>query len=127
MPPRKNTANTILNRKAHQAACAVVECSTLGDAAARVGVHQRTMRRWLAQPAFQELVSEASRAAYRHAVSRMRALCAKAAATLNDAMDRDGATSVMVRAATTVLDFSAKADLAELEARIAALEQAQTP
>jgi len=123
MPPKKNT---ILNRKAHQAACAVVESSTLSDAAARVGVHQRTMRRWLAQPEFQELVNEASRSAFRHAAARMRALCSKACRTLDIAMDRDGASSTQVRAALGVFDVVAKADLAELESRIAALEQ-RTP
>jgi len=126
MPPKKNRANTILNRKAHQAACAVVECSTLGDAAARVGVHQRTMRRWLELPAFQELVSEASRTAYRHAISRMRALCSKACGTLDIAMDGH-ASSTQVRAALGVLDFSAKADLADIEARLSRLEATRTP
>jgi len=123
MSPGKNTA---LNRKAPEAAVAVVECPTLHAAAARVNVAQRTIRRWLELPAFQELVNEASRAAYRHAQNRMRSLCAKAAATLNDAMDRDGASSVQVRAALGTLDFVAKADLSELEARIAALES-RTP
>jgi len=123
MSPGKNTA---LNRKAPEAAVAVVECPTLHAAAARVNVAQRTIRRWLELPAFQELVAEASRAAYRHAQGRMRSLCAKACRTLDAAMDRDGASSVQVRAAVACLEFSARADLNELESRIAALES-RTP
>jgi len=124
MAPGKNTA---YDRRAREAAVAIVECRSLDDAAARCGISQRSLRRWLGEkPEFQELVAEASRAAYRHAQGRMRSLCSKACRTLDAAMDRDGASSVMVRAATTVLDFSAKADLAELEQRLTVLEQAQT-
>jgi len=112
-----------LSRMAHEAALALVEENTLGEAAARLGINERSLRRWLDRDDFRELHEQVGRAVYQRAVGRMRGLCTKAARTLNAAMDEDGASATQVRAAQITLDFCHRADLSEIERRLTQIER----
>jgi hypothetical protein len=71
-----------LTPKQEQAITALLEQPTVVDAAAAVGVNERTLRRWLKEPAFQTAYRGARRALVEGAVARLQRGLDKAAETL---------------------------------------------
>lgn len=96
-----------LSRKATAAIVALLECGTISDAAERVNVSERTLRRWLAQEHFRAAFDRAARDTYDQAVSELRALASQAVHTLAAGLS-DKASPVQLRAARTVLDIAVK-------------------
>jgi 2-succinyl-5-enolpyruvyl-6-hydroxy-3-cyclohexene-1-carboxylate synthase len=107
-----------------KAVAALLSAPTLADAAAEVGVNERTLRNWLKKPTFKEAVKQAGREILGVTMSRLQAAAKEATETLLRKL-RCGENSVEVRAAGLILAnaFTA-ADLFDLQERVQALESA---
>jgi hypothetical protein len=113
-------------RKKEEAIVALLSHPTLEQAARAIGINPNTLPRWQKEPEFEKAYREARRAAFSQAVARLQQGSAAAATTLLKVM-LDAATphSTRVRAAESVLTHAAKAiEIEDIEARVAALEQA---
>ena len=109
-------------RKREQAIAALLEHSTITAAATAVGISEKTLRRWLAEPAFQAEYRAAREQAVRMAVGRLHGLLSTATETLQRAMSC-GTPTTEVRAAIAVIEHAFKGtDLIDLADRVAALE-----
>ena len=96
------------------------------EAARSVGISPATLLRWQKEPEFEKAYREARRAAYGQSIARLQQATGAAVSTLLKVMVDPGTPhSTKVRAADSVLDHSAKSiELEDIEARVAALEQA---
>ena len=96
------------------------------EAARAAGIGVRTLLRWLKLPEFQSAYRQARRDVYGQAIARLQQGTSPAATTLLKIMiDPSVPPSVRVRAADSVLNHATKAiEIEEIEARVAALEQA---
>ena len=115
-----------LGRKQEDAIAALLAQRSIEDAARVAGVGARTLLRWLKLPEFDTAYREARRKAFGQAVARLQQGTSAAATTLLKVMiDSSTPASVRVRAADSVFNHSAKAiEIEDIEARVAALEQA---
>jgi hypothetical protein len=105
------------------AIAALLSESSIVRAADLVGVSERTLRRWLAEPRFQRLYREACRAVLAAARSRLVGLVGAATEALGRALTC-GVPSVEARVAIDVIKLATDgAGPADLEARLSALEQ----
>src|SRR5215203_4591079 len=97
---------------------------TIAKAAARAGVSESTLLRWMAEPEFKARLRAARRSVVEAAIGRLQ----QAAAQAVDALARNltcGIPAVEVGAARSVLDQAIKAvELVDLAERVEALEQA---
>ena len=107
-----------------QKAVELLACGlSIREVAARVGRHERTLRRWLDRPEFVEALSELQDAAWRHALRRLRALASKAVDTLRDVLcDPEVPATARVGAAKAVFEIVRNVDLEDLRERLAQLE-----
>ncbi len=95
---------------------------TVAAAAKTAGMSERTARRRLAEADFQAAYRDARAQAVTGAVGRLQGLLAKAAGTLERAMD-SGSPAVEVRAAVAAFDLAYRgAELLDLAERVEALE-----
>jgi hypothetical protein len=117
---------SILGRKQEDAIAALLTQRNIEEAARSAGIGVRTLLRWLKVPEFQKAYREARRDAFGQAIARLQQGTSAAATTLLKVMiDPSAPASVRVRAADSVLNHAAKAiEIEEIEARVAALEQA---
>ena len=115
-----------LGRKQEEAIAALLTQRNIDDAARQAGVGVRTLIRWQKLPEFQEAYREARRLAYGQSIARLQQASSAAASTLLKVMvDPATPPAVKVRAADSVFAHAAKAiELEDIEARVAALEQA---
>ena len=91
--------------------------------ASKVG--ERTLYRWLAEPPFRGALESAAEAAFADGVRRLSALTGEAVEALRDVLAGEGAATVKIRAAEVVLaKLPGLRELAALEARLEAIEQA---
>src|SRR5664279_465223 len=120
---------TKLNRKLEEAVAAMLTQRNIEEAARSVGVSTATLMRWQKLPEFQAAYREARRAAYGQAIARLQqGTTAAATALLKTLIDPATPASVKVRAAEAIFNHAAKAiEIEDIEARVAALEQAETP
>jgi DNA-binding transcriptional MerR regulator len=105
---------------------ALLSNRNIEEAARACNIPPRTLYRWLKEPPFVAAYREARRQAYGQSIARLQQGSTAAATTLLKVM-LDAATpaSTKVRAAESILTHSAKAiELEDIEARVAALEQA---
>lgn len=103
---------------------ALFECRDIAQAARQAGVSERTAYRYLDDPVVQAAVRETSQRILDGLVRRLRQLGHQAADVLAEAMQGAESWSVRVRAADVTLNRLLQvAELAELEARVAALEE----
>lgn len=119
-----------LSQRQELAISALLTEPSLLDAAQRVRIGERTLRRWLHAPehqAFQAAYREAKRDVVEQAITQVQQATGKAVATLLAVMDDPlSPASAKVSAARAVLEQALKAvELEDLEARIARLEAAQ--
>lgn len=123
--PRKKKKDE-LPAKQERALLALLNEPSIEKAASAAGVHQRTMYRWLKQPAFEAKYRKCRRDAFGQAVGLMAKYATLAVNTLAKAMaDPDAPYHVKVSAATAVLRFGREGiELDDLAVRIAALEAA---
>jgi hypothetical protein len=111
-----------LSRKREEAVAALLTHRTLAAAAEAVGVHERTLREWLRDPAFDAAFPEARRRAVDRAVAQLQRLCGRAARTLARAM-RGEDMGVAVRAAKIVFDTALRGiELDDVVRRVEELE-----
>ena len=99
---------------------------TLARAAAAAGVNERTLRRWLSEPAFRSAVLAARRDAFGQAIGLTQRYAPVAVATLVKVMNDAAATaSAKVAAAAVLLKFGREGmELDDLAERLDALERA---
>ena len=114
-----------LTPKQQKALAALLTEPTILAAAAKVGVNERTLHRWLEEPAFAVAYRTARREAVRQAVARLQQVSTHAVTVLVTVMaSKDTPPATRVAAAKTVLETAIKAvELEDLAARIEALEQ----
>ena len=110
-----------LNDRQRRAIEALLTERTIQAAAARAEIGERTLRRWLDDPAFRAAYTDASRQLLAEAVGRLRAVAGEAVETLRAALS-DGLTSNRIRAATVLLDIAVKVEVDDLAQRVAELE-----
>ena len=88
-----------------RAILALLSEKTIGTAAAKSGVNEKTLRRWLANDdAFKADHTEARQAAYQASMTRVQALTAKAVTTLDELLDETKHPNVRLGAARTVVE-----------------------
>jgi hypothetical protein len=100
---------------------------TIQEAAKKARVNERTLFRWLAEPAFAAAYRRARRAAVTKAVSRLQYAAAAAVGAVVRLMADGGVPpAVRLAAARTVLEMSLRGvALEDFEQRLCALEAAQ--
>lgn len=124
MPP--NVTRGGLTGRQHKAVSALLSTGEVKAAAAEVGVSRETLYRWLRQPAFLEAVRAAEAEALDELSRLLVRLGRTAVATIAKAMGDPGTPpATRVRAADAALGRLLQLrELAQLEARVQALEQA---
>ena len=112
-----------------QAVLALLSEKTLGAAAEKCGVNEKTLRRWLAgDEAFKTAYAEARQATFEAGMGRIQALTARAVETLEELLDANEHPNVRLGAARTVAEMGihqhdAETILRKLEAIEAAQQQ----
>jgi hypothetical protein len=108
---------------------ALLQQPTIARAAASVGVHERTLRRWMATPAFRTALLEARRAAFGQAIGLTQWYAAMAVATLVKVMnDPASPAHCRISAAAVLLRFGREGlELDDLADRVEALERVVVP
>jgi hypothetical protein len=119
-------ATSILTAPQQKALSALLTEPTIQAAAKTAGCGERTLHRWLQEPSFESEYRKARREAVRQAVARLQRSAGGAAAALSEiAEDPNERAPARVAASRAILELAIKAvELEDLEARIAALEQA---
>lgn len=111
-----------LTRKSEQALVALLAEPTLPAAAARVGVSEATIARWLRNPQFRAAYREARRQIVEAAIGTLQGATSEAVETLRRNLHQKSG-SVQVRAAIAILDRATAAiELMDLAQRVEALE-----
>ena len=89
-----------------RAILALLSEKTLGAAAEKCGVNEKTLRRWLAgDEAFKAAYAEARQATFDAGMGRIQALTARAVETLEDLLDATQSPNVRLGAARTVAEM----------------------
>ena len=106
---------------------ALLAAGNVRAAAQTAGVSERTIRARLKEPDFNKLLTEIKSQAVQAATSALSDSMGEAVAVLRDVMtDTDNAAAVRLQAASEILRQALRFySLADLEARISALEAAQ--
>jgi hypothetical protein len=114
------------DRKKEDAIVALLSQRNVEDAARAVGIGVKTLLRWMKEPEFDSAYRAAKRAAFSQAIARLHQMTSAAATTLGKIMvDPNSPASTRLRAADIILNHTAKAiEIEDVEARVAALEQA---
>ena len=104
---------------------AILQQPTLARAATAVGVHERTLRRWMAEPVFRGAVQDARRAAFGQAIGLVQWYASVAVAALVKVLnDPASPANCRVTAAAVLLKFGREGiELDDLAQRIEALER----
>ncbi len=105
---------------------ALLTCKSVGEAAQLAKVGERTLFRWLSEPAFKVALSAAEGALLDSATRRLLGLQESAIETFEQVLgDASASQAVRLRAAQSVLDYLLKLrELRDVEQRLSALEQA---
>jgi hypothetical protein len=111
-----------------QALGALLSEPTIAEAAAKAGLSESTLLRWLADPSFRERYREAARRqVVEHAITGLQ----QAAGDAVDALRRNltsGVPSAEIAAAKAIIDQAVKGvELVDLAERVEQLEQAAAP
>jgi len=102
----------------------LVAGATRAQAAAKAGISDRTLDRWVAEPAFRLELEAARRTAFNEGLGVLRGVVAKAIETLAALLDSKREAERR-HAASELLSFAFRAhEAGELEDRLAALEKA---
>ena len=121
-----NGHGTKFKRKLEEAVAAMLTQRNVEEAARSVGISTATLMRWQKEPEFQAAYRQARREAFGQATARLQQASGAAVATLLKIMvDVNAPHSTRVRVADCVVDRAGKAiEIEDIEARVAALEQA---
>jgi len=114
------------SRKRDLAISALLECSTIPEAAQKVGIGTRTLRRWLTDETFLREFRAAKRRVVDAAIGRLQQASAEAVSVLKAVMlDPNSPAMARLSAARIILEMSVKAiELEDIEARLSTLEKA---
>ena len=114
-------------RKKEEAIAALLTQRNVEEAARVTGISNQTLLRWLQIPEFDVAYRKARRDAFSQSIARLQQASSAAVATLLKVMvDEKTPASSKLRAADCILGHAAKAiELADFEARLAALERAK--
>jgi hypothetical protein len=96
------------SRKKQLAVAALLSSGTIEQAAQKVGVSERTLNEWLADPGFARLYRTACQRVVEHAITVLQQTCSKAVLTLYQSLEADN-PNVRVRAATVLIEQSLNA------------------
>jgi hypothetical protein len=115
-----------LTPKQEQAVLALLTNQGVDNAARAVGIAPRTLYRWMNEPLFDKAYRKARRDAFGQGTARLQQASGAAVSSILKIMvDQHAAASTKLRAADMVLTHGAKAiEIEDIEARVAALEQA---
>jgi hypothetical protein len=115
------------SRKTSEVIAALLSEPTTAAAAAKVGVHVKTLLRWLREPSFLAAYRQARRQVVEHVIARLQQLGDKAALALERVLDDpDGRPQDKVRSATAVLDRALRGvELIDILERVETLEAAR--
>lgn len=110
-----------------RAILALLSERSIKKAAAKVGINERTLRRWLTDDAaFKSDYAAARQAAFEAGMSRVQALTVKAIDALEDLLDETQYPAVRLGAARTVVELAVhRQDAATLMTRLDELEREQ--
>jgi len=113
-----------LTPQQHAALIALLEHSTVREAASSAGVHKATLYKWLQDPAFRAAYRVARREAITRATARLQQVSSEAVEVLREVMnDPAQQGAARVGAARIVLDYAARmTELEDLGARVEVLE-----
>jgi DNA-binding MurR/RpiR family transcriptional regulator len=114
-----------LRQKKQLAISALIQNSSVKEAASAINVSESTIYRWLQDPSFLASFREAKKRIVEHAISRMQATCEKAVQVLDEVMgDPMTPASSRVTSAKIVLDMSLRTvEIEDIENRIRVLEE----
>jgi transposase-like protein len=117
---------TKFSRKKDEAIAALLTQRNIEEAARSIGIAPNTLLRWMKEPESDAEYRLAKRTAFGQSIARLQQGTSAAATTLLKIMiDPSAPASVRVRAADSIFNHAAKAiEIEEIEARVAALEQA---
>src|SRR5690606_29869168 len=131
MAGRPNTVTAIdgLTPVQEKTIIAMLAEPSLARAAQSAGVGERTLYRWLREPAFKSAYRSARREAFSHAIALTQRYAPLAVQTLAKVMADDNAPhSAKVQAATSLLRFGRDGvELDDLQERLEALEAQMAP
>jgi len=125
MAENDTKTGTTLNRNQGRALGAMLQCPTIAAAARQAGLSERTLWRYLRDPAFSEALIERQRMILKTTTTALVALSELANETLHGILSDDKvAASVQARVALGIWQHrQAAVELVTLEERLAALEQ----
>jgi transposase-like protein len=115
-----------LDERKEEAIAALLSSKSVEDAARAIGINPNTLLRWLEIQEFRDAYRKARREAVGQSVARLQQATGAAAITiLKLMMDASSPPAVKLRAAECVFDRAMQGiELEDIEARVAALEQA---
>ena len=121
-----NSTDTDLSQKQERTIVALLHEPTVLKAAQTAKINERTIYRWLDEPAFGNAYRRARREAFGHAIALTQRYAPLAVNTLATIMsDTEAPTHSRVTAASTLLKFGREGiELDDLAARVEQLEQA---
>ena len=115
-----------MTAKQQKAIAALLSEPTIAGAAAKVGINEVTLHRWLHDATFNDVYRAARREAVSQAVARLQQFSSGAVFVLATVMaDKGTPPSTRVIAAKAIIEYAIKAvELGDIEQRLAALEEA---
>lgn len=113
-----------LSRKKEQAIAALLSQPSIGGAAKKLGVGEKTLFRWLQLDEFQRAYKNARRQVIQQAIAQIQSVLSEAVQTLLNVMaDSTTPASAKVSAARALLDIGFKVvEIDDLESRIEKIE-----
>ena len=122
----KKGHGTKFGRKKEEAIAALLTQRNLDEAAKAIGIAPNTLLKWMKEPEFDAAYRAARRLAFSQSIARLQQASSAAVTTVLKLMvDTNAPPSTRLRAADIVLERTSKAiELEDIEARLAALEQA---
>jgi len=122
----KKGHGTKFGRKKEEAIAALLTQRNLDEAAKAIGIAPNTLLKWMKEPEFDAAYRAARRLAFSQSIARLQQASSAAVTTVLKLMvDTNAPASTRLRAADIVLERTSKAiELEDIDARLAALEQA---
>ena len=114
-----------LSRKKEQAIAALLSQPSIGGAAKKIGIGEKTLFRWLRLDDFQKEYKNARRQVIDQTIAQIQSVMSEAVQTLLNVMSDDAApASAKVSAARALLDIGFKVvEIEDLENRIEKIEK----
>lgn len=115
---------TELNVKQQSAILALMQTTTIGQAAKKAGIGRRTLDRWLTSPSFQNAYKLAQRQVFSQSMAKLQQLTGLAVNTLESILNSNTHNRTKVTAARIILENARAAiELDDLLQRLDKLEK----